>query len=204
MASCLADIEDEDEEDDEDSKGDTDIYCTCGDEEFIKLEEDIVVVHLVSPYLSTKGEILYNILQLDDGEPNMEPLIYKYECWENVGEELSEAVEDQPPVEEASDCLTCDYCSSSIRMGELCAAVHLGEVVTSERLPPSTTFIASDDSPYVICLSCVRIMVGSDIERFEGFQLWGDVSQNGECPICTRARCWRTGRCLCKCHQIQG
>ena len=205
MASCLNEIEDEEEEDDEeDSEGDTELYCTCGDEEFIQIGEDVAIVHLVSPYLSIKGEIMYNILFLDEGEPVAEPLIFKYECWENVGQELAEAVEDQPPIEEASSLLDCDYCGSSVRMGELCASVHLGEVCVSEKLPPTTTFVCADDSPYVICLSCVRLMIGSEIDRFEGFQLWGNVSQKGECQVCTRARCWRAGVCVCKCHQIQG
>lgn len=193
--------EEEPEEEDDGVGGATDIMCGCSDE-FITIGEDIVCVHLILPYV-LDGTIQYNIVQLDDGEPAKEPLFFTYECWENVGEDLGEAVEDLPPVVEQGAILDCDYCGSSIRMGEFCASVHLGEITLSERLTNTTTFIMSDDTPYVICIACIRLMISSSIDRFEPIEQWGDVSQNGECLTCTSARCWRVGVCLCKCHRIR-
>lgn len=216
MASTLSDVEldeeleeDEDEEEDERIGESTGILCGCGDEEFVRLREDVAVVHLAYPYASHEGEIYYSLILLDDGEPVVEPLIFRYECWENIGQELAEAVEDAPPWEEPGAVLFCDYCSSSIRMGEKCATVHLGEIDMSERDRGTTTFVPAvdednnEEDPYIICLPCVRLMVSSTIDRFEVFQLWEDlVSQNDECMHCTNAHCWRIGRCPCKCHVV--
>jgi hypothetical protein len=209
MASTLSnfrfDSEEEAEEEDEEEDGEiTGLLCGCGDEEFIRLDEDVVCIHLAFPYSTPSGEILYNILQDDEGEPIVEPLFFRYECWENVGQELAEAVEDQPPQTESGSILTCDYCSSSIRMGEKCATVHLGEINVSERLESTTTFTSSDDDPYVICLPCVVLMANTEVDVFEAFQLWGGhVSQNDECSLCTQAHCWRIGKCSCKCHVVR-
>lgn len=209
------------EQDDEDEKLETlrkgfntRIHCGCWDHGdcaggTITIGVDAVCLHVVSPYLSNNGGILYDLLQDDDGEPFMEALFFRFECWEEVGEVLTEMVEDTPPVEDPASCLSCDYCDSSIRMGELCVSVHNGEIAFSDRLPTTTTFNACDDAPYIICLSCVRLMVESDQAILEVFTLWGSsetgaLSQKGECALCTRARCWRAGMCTCKCHRVQG
>lgn len=211
MAPPLSDFsfdpeEDEEEEEEDEEDGEpTGFLCHCGDSEDIKLGADVVCVHLAFAYASPAGEIFYNTLLDDEGAPVVEPLIYKYECWENVGQELAEAVEDRPPQDEPGAVLHCDYCSSSIRMGEKCATVHLGEFGMSERSPGTTTFLSEDDDPYVICLPCLRLMAGTEIDRFEAFQLWeGELSQNDECGLCTQAHCWRIGRCFCKCHLVRG
>jgi hypothetical protein len=205
MASTLSgvELELEEEECEDGEEGDySELLCGCGDEEFIKLEEDIVCVHLAMTYTSPDSQVHYMILQDEYGEPVAEPLFFRYECWENVGEELSEAVEDRPPWDEPGSVLCCDYCQSSIRMGEKCATVHVGEIGMSERTK-DTTFISSDDDPYVICLPCVALMLGSEIDQFQAFQLWdGHIAQNNECPLCTQARCWRIGKCTCKCHVV--
>lgn len=202
LSEALEELEEDEEEEEEGVGEPAGFLCGCGDGEFIKLGEDIACVHLAVPYAEHDNEIGYSILLDSQGEPVAEPLFFRYECWENVGQELSEVVEDQPPQDDARAFLHCDYCASAIFMGEKCATVHLGEFGLSERLG-DVTFIESDNDPYVICLPCVRLMVDSTPDRFEAFGFWKDhVCQFRECPICTQAHCWRAGRCFCKCHAL--
>ena len=192
----------ESEEEEEEAQP-TDMVCG-GCLESITLGEDVALLQLVVPYINEKG-IQYAILFDDQGEPEAEPLFFSYECWENTAESIAEAIADAPALEEPGSVLECDYCKSSVRMGEKCVAVQLGELITSERRPPRsweeevTTFLPTDDQPYILCLSCTRTFI-----ELEEVEIWTHISQNGECPLCTRGRCWRVGKCTCKCHHVQG
>ena len=206
--------EEEFDEEEEEHVGLEPTEMLCGScQEFIQLREDITVIHLSMPYIDIRGEVVFTVLLDDEGEPQAEPLFYGYECWENVGQELAECLADAPPVEEDGALLTCDFCNSSVRMGEKCATIHLGEFIKAERQrgrsgpffsqpapEPGSTFLPADEIPGVICLSCVQTMVTNVSDRFAAFGMWDHVSQNGECRFCTTARCWRIGRCMCDCH----
>lgn len=169
-------------------------FCAHCDSE-IEIDADIALVQYVMPYING-AEITYVTLSNDEGEPVVPPLYFGFSCWENMGQDIAEMVADEPPLEEEWAALSCDYCRCSIRMGEKCCTVTLGEIAQSQRAKDTTTFVPTDGGPYVMCLVCATRMV----DLLQRDDEWTDISQNGECYFCTKARCWRVGRCMCNCH----
>lgn len=191
--------EDEYEDQQELPENATEHLCeACNDP--ICLEEDSAVVHVVVPSFQD-DHIVYTPMLMHDGEPLARPLLFHFPCFENVGQEVSEIIADEPAIQEPHAALDCDYCQSTIRMGELLATVQLGEVIVSPRLAGTTTFqfaVNSDGStapPFTMCLSCVARM-----SEAIGVEDWEDITQKGECYLCMKGRCWRVGRCICTCH----
>ena len=190
------DLYDEDEEEEADENT-SNIECLhCNDR--IAHSADVACIELVMPYMSTTPPIQYLLVIDDEGEPRLPAAFLEYDCFETVGEELSSRLEDVPPIVEEGAAVTCDYCNSSIRMGESCLSIHLGELVASGRLGASN-FVPVEGPPYLVCLRCARKMY--DICEMEGYE--DTLTQNGECGGCTDATCWRQGRCMCSCHRAR-
>lgn len=169
-------------------------------ETYIGFNDDIVLLMRVRPSV-VEGDLTFDPIWEED--PALDPHMFMhYECFEHVGEEVAEAAGDEPPLDEEHAILHCDYCSANIRMGEICVTATLGEIALSARLTNTTTFVQAvekDNSvaaPYVICLPCTFHLV-----EISGLLSWSDLSQKGECYFCTKARCWRAGRCNCDCHK---
>lgn len=186
-----------DEEQDEGTEDGCGIECLhCNDE--LTHNTDVACIELVIPYMNAAPPIQYMLVVDDEGEPKLPAAFLEYDCFETVGEELSSQLEDVPPVIEHDPALTCDYCNSSIRMGEICISIHLGEIVESGRLN-SSTFVPVEGPPYIACMRCARKIY--DICEIDGYE--DTLTQHGECGGCTDATCWRVGRCMCACHHVR-
>jgi hypothetical protein len=117
------------------------------------------------------------------------PHFFEFTCWEHVIEELRETVEDLPPLIDDYAVLECSCCSSGIREMEVMGLATYGELHCSKRSPEdqgTPTFSSLDDSPTVICISCLKRLS-------EDFRLWPHISQGNECAEGTHFRCWRYG-----------
>lgn len=183
------------EEDDDDLPEPTELLClNCM--EPIAIDEDAALLQLVEPFWDeAEAKIKYMVILDNDGEPQLEPVFLDFHCYEDLVEEVKQMDEDVPPREELGSALTCDFCQSSIRMGEKCLTLQIGEVIRDKRLSETTSFLASAE-PDLLCLSC-----GHGVMETAGVEDVGtSLSQNGECADCTRATCWRRGRCMCRCH----
>lgn len=178
----------------------TENFCeSCG--EVICLGEDIVLIHVAQVFMDNAADLRYEPVLCDDGDPEIAPLFLKTECYENVQQEITEALIDVPPMEEPHAVISCDCCGSSIRMGEKLGLVKQGRIEMSPRLRNTTTFVTTllekgvELSPGLLCLTCTH-HVGEAL----GLEDWDEISQNGECHHCMKSRCWRVGRCMCSCH----
>lgn len=184
-------VEEEDDEEDDS----TALCMQCM--EPIKLGHDVTLTELVMPFIpeNEPNKILYEVLLDGENEPILEPIFFDHSCFDDLEEALGEQVRDQPPFEEPGCVLTCDYCNSSIRMGERCLRVTMGELDHSRLRDGSTTF-SSAGHPNVMCAACAHILyAAADLEGCDSV-----LSQNGECEGCTKSKCWRQGRCMCRCH----
>lgn len=172
----------------------------CG--ESILLDEDIVLVQLVYPRMTQEAELVFDLLMGTDEYPLVRSLFFHFSCYEEVEQELQEYTADTLPIEEAHSVLSCDYCSSSIRMGEVCATATQGEISHSPRLTHTTTFIPAQEAdgtpafPAVACVVCIGLLAEAVF-----IEEWSTISQKGECSACSSARCWRAGKCSCSCHK---
>jgi len=157
-----------------------------------------VLLKLVKPKLQG-GVFVYNNAVDEDGDMEIEALLMHAECFDILWFNLRETARDCPPREEVTAALTCDACESSIRMGEKMIGIYTGHLQVS-RLGDVTYRASADeegneDPPMTMCLSCA--LIASEVDSIDG---WNVLSQNGECDTCTKARCWRAGRCVCECH----
>lgn len=164
----------------------------------LDFDEDIVLLKLVKPKLQG-GVFVYNNAVDEDGDMEIEALLMHAECFDILWFNLRETARDCPPREEVTAALTCDACESSIRMGEKMIGIYTGHLQVS-RLGDVTYRASADeegneDPPMTMCLSCA--LIASEVDSIDG---WNVLSQNGECDTCTKARCWRAGRCVCECH----
>jgi hypothetical protein len=193
------------EEDEDDGSIPSELICMeCMT--LVNVGADVVLLKLVVPYalhdnptIPQFDELMAPHFDARIGtwfEPLLEAIWFDYECFENNAEALAESLEDVPPVEEPGSVLLCDYCGFSIHMGEKCVTATLGEVVFSERVLGTTSFEKAEGEPYAMCLSCANTLF--DLAELQGHE--GLLTQNGECSDCTTARCWRVGRCMCRCH----
>lgn len=195
----------EPEEGDEVEVRENETETTCdGCGELLCLNEDIAIVQLVKPGLNEDTEVVFSPIMGEDGEPFLRTLYFHFPCYEMVGESIAEAVADAPPLTEPNAILDCDYCCSTIRLGETAGTVTLGELAISPRLKTTTTFVPVQDRdgsnlpPYVLCLSCV-----DQLAQESAIDEWAGVSQKGECSGCMKSKCWRAGRCICPCHNSE-
>jgi hypothetical protein len=168
---------------------------TCAScSEAIDFDEEAMLLQGAFPYFDGQT-IFYNMALDDEGEPEVMPLFMHASCWEMVCETMLEICEDEPPDEEPEAIITCDMCDSSMRMGEKVVNVDTGQVKKSERLGGPRFHKYEDVENFVICLPCA-LAIADIIEA----ETWTEVSQQGECYGCTKAKCWRAGRCMCHCH----
>jgi len=197
-------FEEEDEEEEEEGHP-TELVCLHCMERIVT-GEDVALFQLVEPWLSKEdGEVKYLILRDDNDEPLVEPVFFDFSCYEELEETIREQLEDEPPNVETHSVLECDYCGDSIRMGERCIAVDIGEVAFSPRTPtlkgvcsPTTTFLAAEGDLWVACLTCARRFLSA--AGIEDSDLENTLAQGRECKECTATKCWRHGRCMCRCH----
>jgi len=151
--------------------------------------DEAVVITVVVPTIQGH-EFVYAPAESDDGDFLYEPQFACYECWEDVGNEVAELLENTPPIEEITAVVTCRICKSGICMGELMGLVTMGELQCSQRSPEfsaTTIFEPQDPDPTPVCITCLSKL--SD----EYLDLWDSVSQGDECREGTDIRCWRLG-----------
>lgn len=180
-------------EPDEEDRDDSDCHVCAHCLDAIPQDGGAVLVMLCLPHFADEVHY-FPLLDDETGEPEVEPLFFHLDCWDEVLENIEELTEDEPPVEEPDSMLTCDCCQSSIRMGERVATISTGEFEKSQRLG-GLLFIENEVAPDVMCLPCAsRMADAAEIDP------WTHINQNGECYTCMRARCWRKYRCTCDCH----
>lgn len=197
-AISLSDYEEEDLTDDEIDPCATTIECeVCG--EFVSFEEDVVLLQVACPSISEHHHIQFHAFLDDASEPVYSPVHLHMSCYEMLAEELASIIQDVPPFEEYGQPFHCDYCRSTLRMGELLIGVDVGEVALSRRRQLPTFVPAIGNETMVMCLACaVRLAMDET-----GIEIWEGLGQAEECPVCTIDRCWRrgVGGCRCDCHQ---
>lgn len=151
--------------------------------------DEAVVITVVAPTIEA-GNFYYAPAESDDGDFLYEPRFCCYECWEDVGNEVAELLENTPPIEEITAVVVCRLCKSGICLGELMGLVTMGELQCSQRSPEiaaTTIFDAQDPDPTPVCIACLRRIS----EEF--LDLWETVGQGDECEEGTDIRCWRHG-----------
>lgn len=149
--------------------------------------DEVVVITIVVPTIEGT-EFKYAPAEADDGDFLYEPRFCCYECWEDVGNELAELLENTPPIEEITAVTLCKICKSGICMGEITGLVTMGELQCSQRSPDiaaTTTFDAQDPDPAVLCVSCMQKLSDQYLD------LWESVGHADECAEGTDIRCWR-------------
>jgi len=165
--------------------------CACC-EEPIKFNEEIILLQGAYPHFDGE-DIHYNMALDDDGEPDVMPVFMHIDCWDHVGETICEIREDTPPINEPGTIIECDTCLCSVRMGEKVVIAESGTFIQNPRGggPKFQTRVITN----ILCLPCATIV--SDVSEIES---WVDINQQGECFHCTKAHCWRIGKCFCVCH----
>jgi hypothetical protein len=173
---------------------------TCGQcDEPISFGETLVMVQVVRPEIYGSQPTLMPLLD-DEGDFLYEHYFLHFGCWESIQEDLSEELEDTPPVEDEFGITRCEVCGSAIREWETCAAITHGEFHRSRRAPDGThgVNLVPNGAPDVLCIHCLSLI------NEEQLEMWEDgVSQDGECRECQHSRCWRDFDCACPCHEEQ-
>lgn len=184
--------------------------CACC-LELIEPNTIVYTLDLVRPQMD--GGLVRHLLLLDDGsevplhpdvtrgelpahtDPLLEALYFKDDHWDAIAEQLQELMHNIPPVEDDEPHIVeCDLCGSPIRIGEKSALLRQHKLKESKRRDGSTRF--EDLGVYYdFCLSCTM-----NIADLVECDMWCELSQNEECYHCTTSRCWRRGRCMCRCH----
>lgn len=165
----------------------------------VELYKNTYAAEIVEPY--TNRDLRFSFDQVDvEGDPFSSTLFFHEDCFDQALAELRETVGDNLPIEEVTGALYCDTCGSSIRMRERTMRVVAGEMVPSVRLQQVEQFSVDDEaSVLLVCMPCAATLM--DLMEIED---WTELTQNGECRLCTKGRCWRVGRCLCSCHVEEG
>lgn len=162
-------------------------WCTiCG--EGIMFADEAVMVSVCALQVTASG-ILYTPLFNETGDFAYVTHFLCCDCYETSKEDIVEAYEDTPPVEDMYAVLECTTCGSGIREGETVVPACFGEIHCSKRSPNGKSggprFEAMDPDPDVYCLGCSNV---------GDFALWDDgLKQFNECDEGTFARCWRYG-----------
>ncbi len=169
---------------------------SCGDA--FTLDDEVFLATI--RFLVVGASVLEQHLVVDDhGDFMYEPLFFHIECWEAVVDELREAYEDIPPLEHGEAVRTCTFCKSGVLQWEYFARANIGEFHRSQKSPDGNLhhrFISFDKNEgSLMCLSCMAYV------RSEVLEIWGEVTQDGECDDCAHDRCWRDGDCDCDCHE---
>ncbi len=165
----------------------------CG--EFLRSDVVVMLLEAGVAYMFNDADIEYQTLLDEDQEPFVPPVFMHLDCEDLCRKDVALLVEDLPPIEESHAVLLCDCCNSSIRMGEKMMTFKKGIITESPRDLQTWTFVQEPgECVGILCIACANAAI-------ETASLdWPHLSQNGECPGCTRARCWRVGRCDCPCH----
>lgn len=178
--------------------GQTDVYCkSCGED--LLLEEETYLATVCYAVPNGDDGVQYFTVIDEEGGYRYEPYFFDLTCWTEVDDGLKELLEDTRPVEHPDELLACSYCCSSILPLEVFAHIQFGELRHPARRPPGARacrFHQIGERTWAICLSCMTEICEHVLE------IWGDVSQGGECGTCQHARCWRDDECElgCDCH----
>lgn len=184
------DQEYDEEEEEPNSSGH--VCASC--QESVNFGDEISLFQGAIPHHNIEKVVYISLLD-DEGEPEVMPLVMHGDCCRMTFDALYELVEDQVPIEEPGTVIACDICNCTIRMGEKLVVMDLGKIVQSPRTGSPKISFDEYENHKIMCLTCACSM--ADITETE---TWADLSQNGECYHCTKAHCWRAGRCECECH----
>lgn len=164
----------------------------CGD--FLRSDVVVMLLEASTAYIR-ESDVEYETLFDEHREPIVPPTFMHLECAELCQKDVAALADDVPPVQESHAIILCDCCGSSIRMGEKMMTFKKGIITESPRDLGTWTFV-QEPGEYigVLCVTCANACIETAALD------WNVLSQNGECPGCTLARCWRAGRCDCPCH----
>jgi hypothetical protein len=128
----------------------------CTDE--IEMVAEVFLLRIVQPYF-VDGQLQHIDVAGPDGGYAYDPAFYCFDCWEEVQEQLTEQMEDAPPLQHPAGLLLCDICQSDVLQGEIVGMVSFGEIHWSERAPNherSPVFVDMDNGePKHICIGCL-------------------------------------------------
>lgn len=135
----------------------TGCYCVqCTDE--IDMVAEVFLLRLVRAFLNGGRLQHVDILNSEGGYAH-DPAFFCFDCWEAAEEELTEQLEDVPPLQHASGFILCDICQSDVLQGETVGLLSFGEIHWSERAPNnehSPVFVDMDNGePKHICIGCL-------------------------------------------------
>lgn len=159
--------------------------CAHCEEQMVYAEEAFSL-NIVKTQVTAEGLNFLPYILEDNPYKNC---MFDFECWEGAEEELRELKADVPPILDDYAILECDVCECGIREDEVLGLVSHGEVHRSPRDPTTDTFVAMDDDPLVLCISCLHSL---DVDIVQ--DLWDyRIAEHEECEEGTFARCWRYG-----------
>jgi hypothetical protein len=171
--------------------------CHGCDEELC-LTDEVALLQVVYPFCPN-GHVETCAVDNGAGSFRFAPRFMHLECWEELEEDLTEKLEDVPPMLDHYGICDCSVCASDIRAWESSGLLTFGELRQSRRRPNGEPTIHFDEcglgEPKILCVGCIMAL------EEEVLQMWEDFSHNGECPEGTHARCWRTGECSEVCQE---
>lgn len=181
----------------EDNSG---VYCQeCGCEH--QMTDEVFLVRVVQPVVVHGTLHNYDLLE-GDGALLHSPIFFCFDCWEQAQEELTEQLEDSPPMLATGGIIECDICHSDVLAGETTGLLELGELHWSRRSPngaPAVHFETSAEGQH-LCLACLTLL-----EENYGKPLWEKGLKPSAGPeICREgifSRCWRQNRANCTCRK---
>lgn len=211
--------DDDDAEDEEEEEGDEPIKVVC--DHCLKsihwLEND-EVVQLVckEPVISGQesGGIQFNdFLTAQTKEIVFAPLVLHVGCYEEMIDWLLNEITEAPdPIDDPSyrkheffrfsdghrsNNFKCKCCKEKLIIPEPIVMCWQGEFKGAYGENGEIEGLEFENQSKrcdFICTACFALIE-------DGFDEFWTLSFYGECPRCTRLRCWRFGECLCDCHE---
>jgi hypothetical protein len=160
MEQAVDEYEDQEDTDDEDVVFEEPTGCCCVHcVEEIEMVAEVFLLRIVQPLMS--GRQLQHVdITTPDGGYRYDPAFFCFDCWEEVEEELTQQMEDIPPLQHAAGLILCDICQSDVLQGEAVGVISFGEIHWSERAPNhnrSPVFVDMDNGePKHICIGCIH------------------------------------------------
>lgn len=179
---------------------DSGIACSY-DGEAIEYLDGVIVTFIVKPGLYNGALVFYDIMTEEQNDYLYEPAFFHSKNWDEIEEKFLPYAEEVEAIDIDKAIAICRFCKSGILEGETTCVATFGEVLRSQRNPDLKTygnhFENMDHKPYIICISCIRVL------NEEVHEIWPDgVCHNDECQTGTVVRCWRDG-CGGNCEQAE-
>ena len=167
----------------------TDLSCGCCDKVLYTTDE-VTLIQVVYP-TKPNGKIVPLAISDDRGDFEYPPCFVHLDCWEELFEPMEVRAEGAVPVNVEGEIAHCLLCNSGIRPWETTGLIQHGELRISPRCPQGELTYSFDPcfKQGYLCISCLATF-NADL-----FEMWDEVTHNGECLEGIHSRCWRRNPC---------